>query len=82
MELYKEMLIQMLQNEKMQISFPDLDADLHKLLESQCYQALCKIKAILADETLEDASCFAKIEEIVCAFESLGSSGSGRHDFG
>ncbi|MEG1988716.1 MAG: hypothetical protein RR035_05960 [Oscillibacter sp.] len=53
-----------------------------EILQFSCYQALKKIKAILADGHLDDQECFRKIEEIVSVFEELGSSGGGRHDFG
>lgn len=31
---------------------------------------------------LADSECLQQIEEIVCAFEVLGSDGGSRHDFG
>ena len=37
---------------------------------------------VIEDDSLEDDECFMKIEEIVCAFENLGSGGGNRHDFG
>lgn len=35
------------------------------MLEMRCYEALRKIKAVLEDESLTDAACFQKIEEII-----------------
>ena len=58
------------------------DFDIGKILESECYKALLKIKQILDDDNLEDKECFDKIEEIVCVLESIGSNGGSRHDFG
>ena len=52
------------------------------IVELECYKALQKIKAVIEDDNLEDESCFRKVEEIVCIFEEMGSSGGGRHDFG
>ena len=52
-----------------------------EILESSCYKLLTRIREILDDDALEDASCFMKIEAIVCAYESFGSNGGGRHDF-
>ena len=37
---------------------------------------------ILDDDSLDDATCFQKIEEIVCVFEEMGFNGGSRHDFG
>lgn len=80
MELYKELLLQILREENVQISFNNLNLD--RLLESACYRTLCRIKEIIEDDTLEDPECFMKIEEIVCALEEAGSGGGIRHDFG
>lgn len=78
MELYRELLIQILGEEDVRITC----VDLNELLESRCYQALKEIKAVLQDDGLDDAACFAKIEAIVCIFEEMGSNGGFRHDFG
>ena len=79
MELYKELLLQILREENVQISFNNLNLD--RLLESACYRTLCRIKEIIEDDTLEDPECFMKIEEIICVFEDLGSGCGRRHDF-
>lgn len=52
------------------------------IIQDRCYQALCRIKEILEDETLDDPACFQKIEEVVCALEELGTDAGIRHDFG
>ena len=52
------------------------------LIELNCYQTLKKIKAIIEDDSLDDPECFYRIEQIVCAFEEIGSDGGNRHDFG
>ena len=80
MELYKELLFQLLREETVQITFSNLN--LNELLESVCYRTLCRIKEVIEDDTLDDESCFMKIEEIVNALEEAGSSGGSRHDFG
>ncbi len=83
MELYQEILCRVLANEKIQVSFPELiHTDITKIVELECYKALAKIKAILENDVLTDSECFQQIEEIVCAFEYLGSGGGSRHDFG
>lgn len=51
------------------------------LVHDVCYRTLCEIRAVLDDDTLDDPSCFLKIEEILSIFESLGSDGGSRHDF-
>ena len=82
MELYKEILAQILSQQNAEIIFPDLHLDATKIMELECYKTLRKIKAVIEDDSLEDEECFKKIEEIVCIFEEMGSSGGGRHDFG
>ncbi len=49
-------------------------------MEQECYQALLKIKEIIEDESLNDAECFEKIEEIIRVLEFVGSNGGSRHD--
>ena len=82
MELYEEILAHYLSKESAQLVFPNLKLNATQIVELQSYQALQKIKAILNDASLSDFDCFQKIEEIVCVFEDLGSSGGIRHDFG
>lgn len=64
--------------------FGDLEkrVDGTKIVQDRCYQALCRIKEILEDDSLEDPECFWRIEEIVMVFEELGSDAGPRHDFG
>ena len=74
MELWQEMLCNLLRDQCVEVYIPQL-SDVQKLLETDCYRALKKIKDIIEDETLDDETCFLKIEEIICAFEALGSDG-------
>ena len=81
MELYKEILINVLNEGKIEVSFSNLEIDVAKTVEMQCYKTLCKIRDIIRDDALNDKQCFEKIEKIVCAFEQIGSNGGIRHDF-
>lgn len=56
--------------------------DAPKIVEGQCYQAICQIYEILNDDHLSDPECFAKIEQIVAIMEKLGPGAGCRHDFG
>ena len=82
MEFYKEILSKILAKEMIQDAFLDLPIDATEIVELASYQALEKIKQVLEDDSLKDAECFKQIEAIICVFESLGSDGGGRHDFG
>lgn len=82
MELYKEILAHALNHGEVRIVFPRQEQDISNIIEGTCYQALKRIKAVLEDDLLDDQECFQKIEEIVCIFEEIGSSGGNRHDFG
>lgn len=82
MQLYQEILAAVLAKEKVQITFPNLNINLTEMIESESYQALQKIKAVITDDSLTDSECFMKIEEIINIFETLGSGGGNRHDFG
>ena len=81
-ELYKEILQGIFQQERIQVSFPNLPDSIPDLVELRCFQAIQAIKEIIQDPELDDPTCFAKVEGIVCILESLGSSGGFRHDFG
>lgn len=82
MQLYKEILTQILSNQEIHIAFPNLNINPTVIIQSESYQALQKIKAVIHDDSLTDNECFMKIEEIICIFEALGSNGGTRHDFG
>lgn len=81
MNLYQEILREILENEKIEVTFPNLNITAKEIVEMKCYQALEEIKGILENDKLEVKECFEKIEEIVCVFERLGSNGGSRHDF-
>ena len=59
-----------------------LDRETYERLEHDCFAALGKIRAVLADDGLEDPECFERIERIVSELELLGLDCGGRHDFG
>ncbi len=82
MELYREILAHYLSKQDAQIIFPDLQINADAIIQRQCYQALRKIRSIIQDESLEDAECFMRIEQIICALEDIGVNGESRHDFG
>ena len=74
MQLYKEILTQILSNQEIHITFPNLNINPTVIIQSESYQALQKIKAVIHDDSLTDNECFMKIEEIICIFEALGSN--------
>jgi len=81
MELYRDLLVKLLENEEIRIEFPNLSISPSELVEMRCYNALKEIKAIIEDDRYSDKECFMKIEKIVCLLEDLGSDGGLRHDF-
>ncbi|MCL2564069.1 MAG: hypothetical protein FWE08_08565 [Oscillospiraceae bacterium] len=78
MELYKEILAQILSRENTHVTFPHLHLNANEIIEKQCYQTLQKIQAIIQNDDLSDFDC---VEQIVRLFENLGSDGGNRHDF-
>ena len=82
MKLFAELLVKALENERVEVTFPDMKLPPEEIVEIKSYAALCKIKSIIEDDTLDDPECFKKIEEIVSTLEFLGSDGGVRHDFG
>ncbi len=81
MDLFKEILINLLAKEDIKIEFKGLNTDINKVVEGECYKALSRIRDIICDESLDDSDCFNKIEEIVVLFEKLGIESGSRHDF-
>ena len=81
MDLYKDILMGALSKHRVEVTFPDLRIDAAQIVEGTCYRALEKIKAVIEDDSLEDAECFNRIEAIVHALEDIGSNGGSRHDF-
>jgi hypothetical protein len=61
---------------------PALNIDAGSLVEMRCYQTIKRIHEIVSNDALDDAQCFARVEEIVTALDELGIGGGGRHDFG
>jgi len=82
MTLYQEILTNLLTSEPLRSLLPQLTISPAEIVEAECYQILQNIKAVLADDSLDDPECFLRIEKIVCLFEDAGSGGGGRHDFG
>lgn len=77
MELYHKILAEYF------AEYGNLDEKINaaEIVCDRCYQALCRIRQILDDDSLEDPECFRRIEEIVNTLEKLGIDGGGRHDF-
>ena len=71
MKLYKEILLKILSNNDLEVTFKGIEFDYNKLLENKTYLALEKIKTILQDESTDDKSCLEKIEKIVATYETL-----------
>ena len=61
---------------------PQQEREFYKCLVSDASsRPLRKIRDILADDTLDDPACFARIEAIVSLLEDLGIDCGERHDF-
>ncbi len=82
MELYSEIIRHLLETGRLPLVSVQPKFDVGKLIQSECYQALRQIKSIIEDDGLDDPACFQKIEAIVRVFETLGSNGGNRHNFG
>lgn len=52
------------------------------MVEMRCCELVKEIHAVLGDDTLDDPSCFQRVEKIVSLYERLGPGGGSRHDFG
>lgn len=79
MELYKELLNNILNGEKLEIEFTKNNFDIENIMRNECYILLGKIKTVTQDDSLSDFEC---VEKIVCLFENSGIKAGNRHDFG
>ena len=77
MELWEEILLQILKSNSRRLK----SRNIQKIIQSESYKALKKIKQIVSDNSLTDKECFLQIEEIICVLEDVGSNGGNRHDY-
>ncbi len=82
MELYRDILRQILEREEFEIFLPKQKMQASEMIEMNCFYALQEIKEVLENEKLSDRECFDSIERIITVFEKIGSGIHGRHDFG
>ena len=64
MELYKEILLNLLSEYKVEVSFGNTEINASEIIEGKCYKTLCEIKEIIHDISLDDCECVEKIEQI------------------
>lgn len=81
MDLYKEILANILENEECRVVFPNVEGSFPQLVEMKSYEMLKKIQEIIRNDELDDEDCFMKIEEIISLFEQNGCRCGTRHDF-
>lgn len=81
MDLYKEIMIKLLECSNIQVTFSNMKVNSETVLELTCYQILKKVKAVIEDDSLNDKECFNKIEKIICILEKEGIPCGDRHDF-
>jgi len=79
MELLKDILVNILMKEEVNIIFPNLRLSVAEMIETESFKALQKIKAVVEDDDLSDFDC---MEQIISIFEEIESDGGSRHDFG
>ena len=80
MELFFEILSQLVKDKKVEVNFPQIK-DLQALVEGSCYKTLSMIREIIQNEEYSDKDCFIKIEEIISILENSGIDFGFRHDF-
>lgn len=59
MNLYKEILIRLLENKNVEVKFSDINEDITKIAELECYKAL------------DDKDCLDEIISIIAEFEII-----------
>ena len=82
MNLYQELLTDMLTRLNTDEQRETLEKVIKSGIEAQCFRILQEIQAVVRDTTLNDPQCFEKIEQIVTVFEKYALDAGVRHDFG
>ena len=67
MELFKEIILEGLKSEKIELSFPNVNIDIEKIVHDKAYEMLSLIKKILENDKIPDD--FYCIEAIMRVFE-------------
>lgn len=81
MELYKEILTNILSNEKINITFIGLEMDATEIVETECYKTLLKIKYVIDDISLNDIESYISIKETINSLKGLGINFYHRFNF-
>ena len=79
--LYEDILWQLWKDMSEEKKHDMTKKDVSQLFHLHCYSVLQSIRDILENDSLSDAECFERIEEIVTVFDAWGGCGY-RHDFG
>ena len=79
MEILHRMAVDLISRGEVKLN---LSTDTVRYLENRCFEALARIREILADDSLDDPECFQRIEKIVHELENIGIDCGPRHDFG
>ena len=77
MELFKEIILEGLKSEKIELSLLSVTIDTEKIVHDIAYKILLEIKQILENDKLSDFDC---VEEIMRTFKNIGGIDY-RHDF-
>lgn len=77
MELFKELLINILKEDEIEINFKQFKFNAEKLTQNETYKMLKKIKLVLENHEFDDFEC---IERIILIFENAGCKIANRHD--
>ena len=81
MDTYRSIFLRLLERDYLPEPDPNDIEEIRNLIESECFNAICKIKKVLEDDRLDDPECFSRIEEIICILEDSGIACCYRHDF-
>jgi len=81
MDMYQEILAHAIWQHGAKVEIPGLNLSAQEIVDGTCYRALKTIRAILDNDSLDDPTCFKKIEAVVTLLGEYGIFTS-RHDFG
>ena len=71
MQLYRDILVKLLEKEEIWVLFPNLEKSGSAMAEMACYNAILEIKSIIEDDRLSNEGCI-KIEGIENVIKKMG----------
>ena len=72
MDLYKELLLKILEGERVEVTFPNLKINPEYIIQIECYTAVVAISAIVANNAMNDKEKIKEIKKTIASLKNYG----------